>query len=200
MEIIEIAFNFKGSRRYIHGTDMFNAMFQSLSGKSLSNIRFMMHGIVDSPCCRLFIAESRDELDSVNDIRVRCQYDRDGVTHWLALSPAECELSKSARYEYDEERLLSHCEMQSDGITLLRQSPFSFIENVVAMNKHMHLQMFPEATGRWMFTRIDLIAGCEARESIALKFRHNMNFRLTKSDILVEGQKKGDLYFSLIPS
>ena len=68
------------------------------------------------------------------------------------------------------------------------------------MNKHMHQQMFPEAVGKWIFTRIDLEAVCDARENLALDFKHNMNYRLTKSDILLGGNKTGDLYFSLVKS
>jgi hypothetical protein len=104
------------------------------------------------------------------------------------------------RYEYDEARVVSLCSIVGDDITLTKKSPFTFIETLVAMNKHLHQRMFPEAPGKWLFTRIDLTVGCDDRENLALRLRHNMNYRLTKSDILVDGRKVGDLYFSLVKS
>jgi hypothetical protein len=49
-----------------------------------------------------------------------------------------------------------------------------------------------------VFTRIDLERGCNEREKLALRLRHNLQYRLTKSDILVDGRKVGDLFFSLM--
>jgi hypothetical protein len=66
------------------------------------------------------------------------------------------------------------------------------------MNKHMHQLLFPELIGKWIFTRIDLPLFCDAHEKLALKIQHNMNNRLTKSDIEVDGKKVGDIFFSLV--
>jgi len=87
-----------------------------------------------------------------------------------------------------------------DRIILNGQSPFSFIETVVAMKKRLMESLFPDVEGKWVFTRIDLPALCEANTNLIIAFKHNMNFRILKSDILVDGEKVGDLYFSLVKS
>lgn len=194
-----IVFLFKGSRKYIHGTDMFNALTKMYPTADISNLRFSVHDYVLVPECRIYYADSQEELNSLIGIRVRCQFDVGGVTQWLALAHNDVPcVSAGGRYEYDEDRVISLCSLDNDGITLSNNSPFSFIETVVAMNKYMHQQMFRAADGLWLFTRIDLHVGCSARENLALRFRHNMNFRLTKSDIMLDGQKVGDMYFSLV--
>lgn len=200
MEVREIEFQFKGARKYIQGPDIFNAMVSSCPSAGMNNIRFTVHDFVYTPVCRLYLADSKETLNEVADIRARCQFDVNGATRWLAVTQGAGDATSGARYGYDEERIISLCRMAGEGIALAQQSPFSFIETVVSMNKHMHQQLFPETVGKWIFTRIDLAAFCDAREKLALQFRHNMNYRLTKSDILVNGTKVGDIYFSLVKS
>lgn len=200
MEVRDIEFQFKGARSYIHGTDMFNAMTAVNLDAGMNNIRFTVHDFVHTPVCRLYLADSKEVLNEVADIRARCQIDVNGVTRWLALTQGAGNATSGGRYGYDEERIISLCRMEGEQIAAEQRSQFTFIETVVAMNKHMHQQLFPEAVGKWIFTRIDLAAFCDARENLSLQFKHNMNYRLTKSDILVNGIKVGDLYFSLVKS
>ncbi len=90
------------------------------------------------------------------------------------------------------------CVLNGEQIMIQGQSPFTFIETVVAMNKYMHEQLFQGVSGKWIFTRIDLDSNCTARAKLELRFKHNMNYHLTKSDVLVDGVKIGDIYFSLV--
>jgi hypothetical protein len=200
MEVRNIVFQFKGARNYIQGPDMFNAMTEGYPAMALSNIHFSAHDFVLVPECRLYLADSEEELNSICDIRARCRFDADGFTRWLALTPEDGDTASAGRCEYNEDRVVSLCRVEGDGITLAKKSPFTFIETLVSMNKHLQQRMFPDMPGKWLFTRIDLTVGCDARENLALRFRHNLNYRLTKSDILVAGRKVGDLYFSLVKS
>jgi hypothetical protein len=200
MEVKQIQFRFKGTRNYVHGTDMFNAMTSSCPSSSMNNLRFTIHDIVQTPLCQLYWTDRKDELGDIADIRVRCQFVINGSTQWLVLTQGEGEITSGARYDFDEEKIISRCLMEAGAIRLVQKSQYTFIENIVAMNKHMHQQLFPEADGKWMFTRIDLDVLCDEQENLALEFKHNMNFRLTKSDVLVSGNKVGDIYFSLVKS
>jgi hypothetical protein len=198
LEIKQVEFKFKGNRKYIHGTDMFNKMtdFGHLPSH-LHNIRFIAHKVVHSPLCNVYLTDKKEELNEIADICVRCQFDIDQSTHWMALTQATSAIPEQ-RYAYDEDQIVSLCSLKDSAITLTAPSAYSFIENIVAMNKHLHQHLFPEADGNWFFTRIDLDSGCEERAHLELHFRHNMNYRLTRSDILANGQKLGDLYFSLV--
>lgn len=200
METKDIEFQFKGARKYIQGPDIFNAMMTLSNHLNPSNIRFTAHDFISSPHCKLYLTEFKDELNEVAGIRARCQFAENGVMYWLAVVQESGDTSLALRTEYDEGKITSLCTLDQERIVLTKQSPFTFIESVVSMNKYMHQQLFPEAVGKWIFTRIDLDLNCNARDKLELHFRHNMNYRLTKSDILVNGIKVGDIYFSLVKS
>lgn len=195
----QVEFRFKGTRDYIHGTDMFNVIMEVREPPAaLTNIRFFIHDFVRTTMCQLYITESKKSLNGVEDIAVRCQMDIDGITHWIAIVQDSKDNANERRYAYDESLFVSLCSIERDGIKLNLLSPYSFIETIVGMNKYMHQQLFPELIGKWIFTRIDMPFFCDAHEKLALKIRHNMNNRLTKSDIEVDGKKVGDIFFSLV--
>lgn len=199
VNIKQIDFRYKGERDYIHGTDMFNAMMDvSKSAATYSNIHFTIHDFVRRLSCQLYLTDNKESLNEVDEIAVRCQLNIDAITHWIAIVPNAGDIAMEERYAYDESQIVSLCNMLDDGIVLNQLSPFSFIETIVAMNKHMHQQLFPEVDGKWIFTRIDLPIFCDVRENLALRLRHNMNYRLTKSDVVLNGKKIGDIFFSLV--
>jgi len=199
VEIKQIDFKYKGERDYIQGPDMFNTLMDTSKSTAIySNIHFTIHDFVRTARCQLYVTDNNESLDTLDDIAVRCQLDIDAITHWLAIAPLANDNTIKERYAYDESEIISLCDMLDDGIVLSQLSPFSFIETIVAMNKHMHQQLFPEVAGKWIFTRIDLPFSCDARENLALRLRHNMNYRLTKSDIEFNGKKIGDIFFSLV--
>lgn len=200
MKVKQIEFLFKGKRNYIHGSDIFNTIISTYSGNIISNIRFTLHDFVRTPFCQLHLADNKNTLNTIQNIRARFQYDENGITHWLALTEATDDKTSTGRYDYDEDQLISLYRMGNESIFLTEQSPFTFIETILAMNKYMHQQLFPEAIGKWIFTRIDLDTRYDERKNLALHFKHNMNYRLTKCDIMVNGNKVGDLYFSLVKS
>jgi hypothetical protein len=200
MKVRQVRFQFKGARQYIQGPDLFNKMIDvGYPIERLSNIRFHAHHFVSSPLGQMYLTSNREDLNGLEDISARCQFDVDHATCWIALKQLAAD-EAGERCDFDEERVISLCRLQGETITLTEPSPFSFIETIVSMNKHLHQNLFPEAGGKWIFTRVDLDAGCEKREKLELRFKHNMQYRLTKSDIWVEGQKIGDLFFSLVKS
>lgn len=199
MEIIQVKFRYKGTRDYIHGTDMFNAIMEASNPSSArSNILFTINDYVRTAMCKLYLTSSKESLEEVKDIAVRCQLDIDGITHWVAIVQDERDSGERERYSYDESQILSLCGTVGEGISLSQLSPYTFIETVVAMTKHMHQQLFPDISGKWVFTRILLPLFCDVKKGLAIRLRHNMNYRLTKSDIEVDGNKVGDIFFSLV--
>jgi len=200
VEVIE--FQYKGERDYIHGTDMFNRMIAAPTATSatVSNIRFTVHDFVHNSACQLYSSTDKQALQDIQNIRARCQFKTANCNHWLALTEQPSANLPFNRYAYDEDRVIGLCRRDAESLSLTQQSPFTFIETIVAMNKHLHQLLFPELPGKWIFTRIDLDAYCDVRESLTLQLKHNMSNRLTKSAILVNQQQVGDLYFSLFKS
>ena len=198
MEIRHVEFQFKGQRNYIQGPDILNAMLAvAPNGESLKNIRFVAHSFIETPSCDLYLAEDKQEFHDLAEVSARCHFDLHQRTLWLAMKPSTI-VAPVRRSDFDEASLLALCQVKDDRITLERQSPFSFIETIVSMNKCLHQHMFADVAGKWIFTRLDLDEDCERWQQIEIRLRHNMHYRLTKSDICVAGRKMGDLYFSLV--
>jgi len=198
MQKIEVTFRYKGDRDYIQGPDMFNMFMRQFSEKNINMIRFSVHGFIKQVTCELYVSTDKTDLDKISGLEARCQGDVDGVLQYMGLKPSSVPGAEAGRYAYDEADLIRHCHVLEDGITLQGQSPFSFIETIVAMKKKLMESMFSEVEGKWVFTRIDLPQFCNTSADLEIQFKHNMNFRILKSDILLNGDKVGDLYFSLV--
>jgi len=197
MKIRKCTFPFKGNRNYVQGPDLFNEMMVGFPENKPSKIRFSAHGFLNVPSCSLFISSSKMEIDELEEINTRCQLSLGEETLWMALAGGE-EGGEVSRQDYDEAKVVSRCALDGKEVWLKGNSPYTFIETVVSMKKYLLQQLFPDEVGKWVFTRVDLPIFCSATADLRIVFRHNMNFRLLKSDILVEGEKVGDLYFSLV--
>jgi len=197
MDTSKVCFQYKGSRDYIHGTDMFNHFMSMFPGKEISHIRFSVHDFVRDVSSHVYKSTCKKDIDELSGVSTRCQLEANGEPYWIGLKPVADD-ALEGRYEYDEDSLVQQCALDGEVLTLDGLSPYTFIETVVAMNKHLLQSLFPDAGGKWVFTRIDLPAHVQMTSKLSVKFKHNMNFRLLKSDILVEGEKVGDLYFSLV--
>lgn len=199
IKVIDVEFSFKGERSYIQGPDLYNSLVNvGFPVEEIKNIHFTAHDFVRTPNCLLYLADAKNDLVNLSGVCVRCNYDVGGVTKWLAITQGSDGLETANRVDYDEGKIIRHCHVVEDGIELLEPSPYTFIETVVSMNKHMHQNLFPEANGKWIFTRIDLDEFVDANEGLSLQLKHNLNYRLTRSDIRIDGSKVGDLYFSLV--
>lgn len=191
-----IEFSFKGDRDYIQGTDIFNALVGQYQCAKLRNIHFTIHGFVRTPMCEAYQADSREGLDQLRNIKARASFDFGGIRQWLALKDLPA-LGPARRCEYPEDRITSLCDVRGRTIVLERASPFPFIETVVAMNKHLHQKLFADATGKWVFTGAALTQGCDAREGFSLQIGSEVNYRLTRAEIVHNGRAIGSLLFSL---
>lgn len=195
-----ILFRFKGTRDYVHGTDAFNAIIALFQDCQIDSIRFSVHDFMRVPKCHIYVAHSDEEATSVKHAEVECLLNVDGEKRFVLIKAAPELEQDIQRYAYDEDAIVDACCMVEDGIKLRQESPYSFIETVVAMNKHMHQQLFAGAEGKWVFTRLELDSYADLRNNLTLILRHNLNMRLTKTEILFDGRRIGHIYFSLVKS
>lgn len=129
---------------------------------------------------------------------VRCTLHVDGREIYVRLREGAKQGGQAGRYEYDEARLLRLCRFEEESILLHSQSPFTFIETVIAMYKGLLLHLFPDTGGQWAFTRIDLKKKSDLRDGLVVKQLHNLDFRLLKSAICHGSNELGNLYFTLV--
>jgi hypothetical protein len=196
-----LSLEYKGNRNYIHGTDLFDHISQyvlnELKLTELENVTMAIHRMIRSQIKFQLITHPEPERPSnlaatfrflVRDTQYICLLQEDGR-------------SVSGRYPYDEDQVTDICNLDSDDktISLVGKRPFTNIETVVAMNKYLLQTCFPEAGGKWLFTRVQLktYGANEQWNKLRLKVIHNFQYRLIRSDIFNGGQLKGSIFFSV---
>lgn len=192
-ERIDLDFCFKGSRKYVHGTDIFAELTKN--NNDMKNIDLAFHGITVKNMT--FFTEKPE--NSEIKVTFRCLLNG----HKIRLFGIENDSSVNCQYEYMEEKIVENSlvHIPEESIILQTQTEYSFIEHIVAMNKVLVEKLYSNVSGKWYFTRLQLKENIEMTDvsSLQLILKSNFQFKLTKSAIIVNDMEVGFIYFSLIP-
>ena len=196
MKKYNLEFCFKGSRTYVHGTDIFNKMIEVLNNEMIKEkFDLSFHGVTKTNIKLSYIKPTDESL-----LKFVCKYthinDERKVLYGIENGKeVEC------RYKYPEEDIykLSNLNLDKKEVLLCDASSYSFVENSVALNKYLLENLFPDADGKWYFTRVQ-IQNIPLDEVYPLKLilKANFNFKLTKTEIFIANKFVGYIYFSLV--
>lgn len=193
-EKFDFDFCFKGSRQYVHGTDIFTKLAESYDYK-VKNIDLSFHGITLNNMS--FFSEQPEGKEI--KVTFKCLHDEDKIK----LFGIENDTNIDCRYEYFEEKIVASAtvDISTESIILNKPTEYSFIEHIVAMNKALVEKLYCDVNGKWYFTRLQLAENCMMKDISSLKLilKSNFQFKLTKSAIVVNEKEVGFIYFSLIP-
>lgn len=200
---IPVKFCFKGSRDYVHGTDMFNKIIEfnkeHINGSEVIDIDMTVRSIARTNMnmfeSQFFNNDSSTPINAsfsitVNDKRLDLLLVENGDT-------IDCS------YEYDEEEIENESvvNIEEKTITLCDFSKHTIIEKTVALNKKLLNSLFPNHGGKWYFTKIklrELNLNTPVSATIKLVFKKNMDFKLTDTVIMINDKQVGNIYFSLV--
>jgi len=196
MKQYSLEFCFKGSRQYVHGTDIYNKLIATLKDEmSNEKVDLSFHGVAKTNL-NLNIQKPADEKLLKFVFKFMNKEGNREVLYAVENSETiEC------RYEYPEEDIcqLSNVDIENQKISLDQDSSYTFVENAVALNKYLLENLFPDVEGKWYFTRFQLATiPNEAIYPLRLELRANFNFKLTKTEIFIDQQSVGFIYFSLV--
>lgn len=195
MEKYDLEFCFKGSRTYIHGTDIFNKVIELLKNEIKNEkIDLSFHGVAktnmdlvdEKPCDEELLKFAFKYMDKEENRKI--------------LYGIENKIIVECRYEYPEEDIceVATLDLENQKITLEKNTSYSFVENTVAVNKYLLENLFPDVNGKWYFTRFQLNKIPENIYPLRLELRANFNFKLTKTEISINDESIGFIYFSLV--
>ena len=191
-----IEFSFKGNRKYIHGTDIFNKVIHLLKDHFVKNkFDLSFHGIANK---NIKVIQNKPSDDAL--IKFVCKYTTKTNERKILYGIENAEEIKD-QYEYPEENIskLAKINLERKMIRLESNSSFSFIENAVALNKYLLENLFPNINGKWYFTRLQLNELSSNNDyPLEITLKANFNFKLTKSEIFIGDQSIGFIYFSLV--
>jgi len=188
---IKLDFCFKGSRTYVQGPDIVSELFQATAHKDLSQIDLKFNGITQSG---LDLVEG----DENPDAKVNIRWLESGVIKTYQLLENGKQIN--CRNDYDEDQIIGKIslDLTNQMISLNKVTNYTLCENFVEMNKFLLQNIFPQEKGKWYFTRLEQAKIIPDDSLIEVKLIKNFNFRLTKSDILVDGEVIGSVYFTMV--
>ncbi len=189
---------FKGNRNYLHGTDVFNQTLlwlqDALPGAPIEDIDFSFHRLARHQVgIRIGAAPEGQPVYAV------CAFAQSGQRQKAHL--IETDLPVTGRYPYAEDKIVAPMRIdlsQRRGL-LLGSVDYTDIEVWVAMTKALHQAVFPQAPGKWLFVRGRFAAYVRhsAANERALAIVASLHDRLTRSEVLLDGRKVGEIFFSL---
>ncbi len=155
-----VAFKFKGERNYVHGTDIYTSIANTLIARDTlpfpaTFTQFRL--AIRKPShhhCRLDITPTSSSDRKPETAVVEFQFTCHGQTYkgWLS----ETDSPVSERYDYAEQHALTGCTVIKSTASLINCPEYATIENLVTATKHLHVTQFPDASGKWFFSRLEL--------------------------------------------
>ncbi|VEJ07641.1 hypothetical protein [Campylobacter lari] len=191
----ELKFNFKENRNYIQGPDIYNAILSSCKDGIVSNFEVSFHNIAYN---NLILTDTKP--DDLKDLRFICHFiAKDSMIHYLY--GIDNPLSKPTLSKpYPEENITKDVIINHDEKSIISNnaSNFTYMEEIVALNKHLLTKIFPKIKGKWYFTKLQLQnIPLEKFYPIKIVFKSNFNFLIVKSEIYFDNKFLGFIYFSL---
>jgi len=184
---------FLGSRRYLHGTTLFDAMLPHVPRGA--TISFKIPRRMETDCVRIIDAAEANAEESAS-----LAWTRQGAAGRIAAIPLPKNRVQQ-RNEYDEEIISSRLRTTERSVTFDSDSPFSWIATLIPMFKVLLRENFrPPNPGQWMFTRLDTDYPPETFTPLRLGLDSMIGGRLARGEINCGGRFSGYLYFSWVNS
>lgn len=173
---------FKGTRDYLHGTDMLAAISAAAGpGK----VNFRIHKVVRS-ALELLLDAAQSDLSACS--AVASVSDR-------MIGLRETTAAVTRRVPYDEEAAINGADRDDDDLSCPRQTGFTLIEQIVALNKAALAFRKPHVD-RWVFTELDLDQYPAEVQKITISPGVSLGDRLVRSAVLFDGTAVGKIGFS----
>ena len=188
---VPLDLGFKGDRTYLHGTDMFDALLELLPG--VSNISLRIHNISRRPLDAVVLENG--DAGRAGAIAI-FSGDFDGEKKTVGLF--ERSGTPDNRYAYDEADVTARAEIDATAryAAMARNANYSFIEQLVALQKALLQSCYTESSVRWYFTRLNIARAYSDFGSMTLRVTKALGTSLVCSSVSVDGAALGEIYFS----
>lgn len=194
-------FCFKGTRNYVQGPDIFDAVLKIiekfLNVNEIKNIKYAAHQMLRTNATAILTDKfDKNDYPILNSLII---FEVDEKKYYVIVIANNQNIECSTPYSEDIVRGSS--KICGNQITFENSLNDSLTEIIVSMNKY-YLQTVVTETGKWIVTKFDYESLLEtkavAQQTIALQLMSNFNNKLTKSTVLIGEKKVGNLYFTLV--
>lgn len=201
IETVPLELGYKGTRDYLHGTDMYNAIMEYLDRVAPrylpSPLKMVIHDFSRNQCDMLY-SIGAERCPRPENARLEF-YLSDNVSGWLR----ETDRLVLARRPYPEDEIVANSRIEGQAIFAAADAACSFsaIEVLVSLTKRLHL-IVRSGSARWAFTRLELQRPLQDGDSgrFQVELLQTLGNRLTKSAVRVGNVPLGHIFFSAVGS
>jgi len=196
-----LEFCFKGSRTYVQGPDIFDAVIEKLEKDynlaQVKDVKYAAHDMLLANADLIIVEEfNKNDYEQINSV---ITFKIDNIKYYAVvienINKIECS------NEYSEEIVRTKSIINGSKIIFENILDDSLTELTVSMNKYFLQQTVPE-NGKWIVTKFEYTNLIDTmsivNKKLSLELTNNFNNKFTKSTIRVDNQIVGYLYFSLI--
>ncbi|OFX08806.1 MAG: hypothetical protein A2516_08600 [Alphaproteobacteria bacterium RIFOXYD12_FULL_60_8] len=181
---------FKGERTYLHGTDILNALEKNIG--PLQRVSFRMHKVATHGLCAIGLPF---EGVTTRDLAGVLLFGAEEPRSQIGLEENE-DQPIEGRYAYDEAAVVAAATFEKGGAVMSRNPEFSFIEQLVALNKALLQKEIEQQNVKWYFTQLDVAFLPKDFTKLRLTVVQRLGIRLVKSKIEIDGASFGSIAFS----
>lgn len=188
---IMLDFKLKGQRNYIQGGDIVDDVDGYLKKQGIGRLMRVAFRSFARNGCSLHFSQPLGPSGVVAD----GQYQGlDGVMKpfWLVADGQPA----TERYAFDEELIVRDADVAGERIELRSLTPFSPIENIIALTKKLNYQLCPIASGKWVFGQLVLLEPLpDSYTQIAIEQKSLIAGRFSNNAMYIDGRHIGDMRF-----
>jgi len=197
VETVPFELGYKGTRGYLHGTDMYNAIMDYLGGAASqhlqSPVKMVMHDFSHKQCDMVY-SIGPDRCPRPDNARLEF-YLSNNISGWLK----ETDRLVLARRPYPEDEIVAKSRIEGQTILAVSDAPYLFspIEVLVSLTKRLHV-VVRSSSVQWAFTRLELQRPLQDSDSgcLQVELLQTLGNRLTKSAVRVGTVPLGHIFFS----
>lgn len=194
---VSSVFTLKGTRTYVHGTSIFDELFNYLfvDHKAIVDIDISFKNKIINTVCEWQFSTDKQLISTLAG-NCSGNFQNLGEVVYFSLKP-EAQIHKSDSLEYDENSIVANSELSDKMAKLSLNTNYSFIENLVALTKQYHYQYHPITSLQWLFSRIQIEYFPQNIETLAIKLHSIIPNKLSKSEIHINQKPVGFIYFTV---
>lgn len=150
--MIKLRLCFKGSRGYLHGSDIFNSLTSNLleifPDSFITNLLFRR--FAKNQLC-VFFDKIEDESKIIGHGNLKLK-NKSIKKFWIK----EIDDEVTSSYEFNEDLILSYTIINKNQISIINRDTFSLIENIIILTKKINYLICPLTNDKWIFSQIKL--------------------------------------------
>lgn len=187
----EQQFVLKGNRDYVHGTSIFNAVIAAArkKGHIEGKINLSFKRMIRNPVCIIEYRPGQAEDAVIAGISTA-----DADTLNIVINEAQ-KTAEAQRQPFDEAAVCKGAVIGSKHISQDEPHHKDLIELLVSLCKKMHQECL-DADKKWVFSRYEGEFPIPEPKKVELFITRQVGTRLTCSDVVINGKKIANLYFS----